>query len=308
MAFTDTRAEKIATVVVTFNRKALLRECLEALQAQTRPIDEIMVIDNASTDGTEYMVTTYFPNITYIRLQENFGGAGGFYEGIKRVSEAGFEWIWTMDDDTIPDRDALQQLIQNPFSHDPNTGFLCSHVVWIDGEPHHMNIPGITRFLSNKNGILPSTKPLQDGALLVAACSFVSLLIRKEAIYTVGLPIKEFFIWLDDVEFTQRISNQFLGYYLLKSRVVHKTKKNYCGKLDDIFREKIHLRYYLVRNSLFIAKKTGYINFIISALIYIKETLNLRKYGFGPFIYTIKGITAATFFNPSINFPKYKPE
>lgn len=88
---------KVAAVVVTYNRKELLRECLQALLNQTRPLDEIIVVDNASTDGTDQMIPEEFPQITHVRLPENIGGAGGFHEGMKLAYEKGHDWIWVMD-------------------------------------------------------------------------------------------------------------------------------------------------------------------------------------------------------------------
>ncbi|MCX7697952.1 MAG: glycosyltransferase [Candidatus Goldbacteria bacterium] len=76
------KKEKIAVIVVTYNRKELLRRCINAILKQTYKVDKIIVIDNASTDGTEEMMTkTYYRNkkIDYVRLDKNIGGAGGFH-------------------------------------------------------------------------------------------------------------------------------------------------------------------------------------------------------------------------------------
>lgn len=104
----------IAAVVVTFNRKELLKNNIAALLQQTRLPDKIFIIDNHSTDGTEMLLHDlgYLQNpiIKYIRLPENTGGAGGFHEGIKAAYEEGCDWIWGMDDDAIPDNYALYEL------------------------------------------------------------------------------------------------------------------------------------------------------------------------------------------------------
>src|SRR4028119_143552 len=100
-----TMAETVAAVVVTYNRKQLLLECIDALLSQTRSLDKIILIDNACTDGTPEILREkgYLDNayIDYMRLPENIGGAGGFHEGIKRGYEVGYDWLWLMDDDTI---------------------------------------------------------------------------------------------------------------------------------------------------------------------------------------------------------------
>jgi len=107
--------ETVAAVVVTYNRKHLLKECLDALLAQTRPIDAIIVMDNASTDGTpEFLEAQGYltnPIIDYVRLSENTGGAGGFHYGVKRGYEQGFDWLWLMDDDVKPVNSTLAELV-----------------------------------------------------------------------------------------------------------------------------------------------------------------------------------------------------
>src|SRR4051812_35207484 len=76
-------------VVVTYNRKALLTECLQALGAQTRAPDEILVVDNASTDGTAAMVREHFPDVRLEALDTNRGGAGGFHHGLDAAHRRG---------------------------------------------------------------------------------------------------------------------------------------------------------------------------------------------------------------------------
>ncbi|MER3603731.1 MAG: hypothetical protein C4298_08345, partial [Thermus sp.] len=87
-------SERVCAVVVTYNRKELLRECLETLRGQTRKVDHILVVDNASTDGTEEVLRAEFPEVEVLRLPENQGSSGGFHEGMKRAYEEGFDWLW----------------------------------------------------------------------------------------------------------------------------------------------------------------------------------------------------------------------
>ncbi|HVT94540.1 MAG TPA: glycosyltransferase family 2 protein [Bryobacteraceae bacterium] len=103
--------DRVCAVVVTFNRKTLLRACLQALQAQTRPLDCIVVVNNASTDGTGELLSAEFPALPEIRLPVNRGGAGGFAEGLRWAFAEGFDWIWVMDDDVLAVPDALEGLL-----------------------------------------------------------------------------------------------------------------------------------------------------------------------------------------------------
>ena len=101
--------EKVA-IVVTYNRRDLLIECVNALLNQTEQVD-IMVIDNASTDGTEGALQGYRDqkHVQYINTGKNLGGAGGFNFGIRKAYEQGYKYFWIMDDDTIPAENALQE-------------------------------------------------------------------------------------------------------------------------------------------------------------------------------------------------------
>ncbi len=106
---------KIAAVVVTFNRKKLLLECLNALLGQTYPLDEIVVLDNASTDGTKQELQEAGilsdARVKYLLMEKNTGGSGGFYYGSRQAYQDGADWIWMMDDDCIPTETALEELV-----------------------------------------------------------------------------------------------------------------------------------------------------------------------------------------------------
>ncbi len=105
-------SERVCAVVVTFNRKKMLTPCLQSLLVQTRPIDQILVVDNASTDGTPDLLRADFPQLTVLRLDKNTGGAGGFHAGMRWAFDAGFDWVWVMDDDIEMKPDALETLLK----------------------------------------------------------------------------------------------------------------------------------------------------------------------------------------------------
>src|SRR5947209_6364655 len=104
-------AERVCAVVVTFNRKALLPNCLNSLLSQTRLPDAIVVIDNASTDGTRDLLDKDFPNLERVNLPRNTGGAGGFKAGMHWALTRDFDWIWVMDDDIEMKPDCLENML-----------------------------------------------------------------------------------------------------------------------------------------------------------------------------------------------------
>jgi glycosyltransferase involved in cell wall biosynthesis len=105
-------SEQVCAVVVTFNRKVLLGECLRGLLLQSRKLDHIVVVNNASTDGTREMLQAQFPQLEVITLPDNQGGAGGFHAGIKAAYERGYDWVWVMDDDVEPHEDCLETMLR----------------------------------------------------------------------------------------------------------------------------------------------------------------------------------------------------
>ena len=73
----------ISIIIPTWNGLRILPRCLDALRAQTRPPDEILVVDNASTDGTAGTLQTHYPEVTWVALDDNHGTAGGMNAGIR---------------------------------------------------------------------------------------------------------------------------------------------------------------------------------------------------------------------------------
>ncbi len=105
--------KKVIAVVVTYNRKELLKECIEALINQDYKNCEILIVDNASTDGTKEFIEKYIKDskIIYKNTGSNLGGAGGFNYGIRKACELGCDFVWVMDDDWIVKKDTLTKLL-----------------------------------------------------------------------------------------------------------------------------------------------------------------------------------------------------
>ena len=234
----------INCVVVTYNRLELLKENLEALKKQTYSISKIVIIDNHSTDATKDYLELYKDDSKYIviRTDKNIGGSGGFSLGLKESVKSGCDYTWLMDDDTIPEPDALEKLV-SATELNKNVGFVCSQVNWTDGNPHIMNKP-------NCLGMIKSN------IFECKFCSFVSVMISSEAVYKVGLPIKEFFIWCDDIEYTTRIHDAgYPCYYVPDSVVLHKTTNNYYPSIDLAPANTAWRFYYQARNTCYLKRR-----------------------------------------------------
>ena len=120
----------IAAIVVTYNRKVLLRECLQALLNQESTEMDIILIDNCSTDGTQEYISDILQNdhVKLYRTETNIGGAGGFNYGMKIAVSLGYDYLWLMDDDSIPEKKALQSIWKAHLLLEGKYGFLCSNV------------------------------------------------------------------------------------------------------------------------------------------------------------------------------------
>ena len=246
---------KVNAIVVTYNRKNLLEECLDAILDQTYPVNKIILIDNNSTDGTENFLKKrgYLANkrIDYYKLNKNIGGAGGFYTGLK-ISIKDNNWSWIMDDDVIPAKNSLEELIsaRNFLYHSKeNISFLASSVFGTNNEV--MNVPLINT-KKERNGYASWYKYLDKGLVSISTATFVSLLINPVAIKKVGLPCKDYFIWGDDTEYTRRLTKYFANaYFSGNSKVIHKRKNAQSLNIFNVTEKKrLSMYWYYYRNNL----------------------------------------------------------
>jgi GT2 family glycosyltransferase len=292
---------KIAAIIVTFNRKKLLLEAIEALLNQTNTNFDIFIIDNASSDGTNEALNSYIINnqIIYFNTGNNLGGAGGFHFGIKKVMEKNYDYIWMMDDDSIVNKDCLEKLIDAKNKLKDDFSFLSSYVYWEDGEPCVMNFQRGLEYDWIKNNDC-----LIEGIIPIKTCTFVSIFINTKIIKLAGLPIKEFFIWSDDTEYTYRLSQIKPAYYVAKSKVLHKIAFNQGSDIISCDKSRIDRYSIAVRNRFFIAKKYGFKSLITFHSQFIKSIIKLStsktKCKSKRLKALFKGYFKGIFFNPKI--------
>ena len=144
MPESSARTTSVVAVVVTWNRRQLLEEALAALTVQSHGLQAIVVVDNASDDGTPGLLASQ-TGLDVVRLETNTGGAGGFAVGIERALTHEPDLVWLLDDDTIPTPDAARELVRVWQEYADPAGrpaaVLASKVVWTDGRDHPMNTP-----------------------------------------------------------------------------------------------------------------------------------------------------------------------
>jgi rhamnopyranosyl-N-acetylglucosaminyl-diphospho-decaprenol beta-1,3/1,4-galactofuranosyltransferase len=220
----------VRAVVVTHNRRALLLDCLDALAAQTHPLEGVIVVDSASTDGTEQAladaeVRTRIP-IDYIRLTRNGGGAEGFHYGLRAALDTDAAWIWLMDDDCEPRPDALERLLEAPRASDPGAVLLAPLVETPDGQVVPLNRGWLRPrwFKAPLVGLEPGDWARDE--LRVEHVSLVGPLVRAEAARRTDPPRRDFFIWFDDLEWTARLGRLGGLWLIPASRMVHREPRS----------------------------------------------------------------------------------
>ena len=232
---------RITAVVVAYDRRDLLVEALDALAAQTRPLDDVVVIDNASHDDSAVVAAAHPVGAEVLTLARNTGGSGGFAAGIAHAVARGADLVWLMDDDTIPTPTALAELLAARDAYPGPVALLGSRVVWHDGRDHPMNTPRRRPGASAEQ----IAHAREAGALPVRSSSFVSMLVDSRAIRYHGLPVADYFIWNDDFEYSARLLRRGTGLHVPASVVEHRTKTFGATDADPGARF-----YYEVRNKL----------------------------------------------------------
>lgn len=163
----------VCAVIVTYNRKDKLLECLSRLQASSERPQGVLVVDNASSDGTAEMVRRLFPEVGLLLLESNLGGAGGFDAGMRQAYASGYEYVWLFDDDAYVEPDCLRQLLTEAHRADVIVP------VQIDQAGRKY---GVYRW---DNGFVEVDKT-GDGLVEIEIFAFVGPLIRRRVIEKIG--------------------------------------------------------------------------------------------------------------------------
>jgi GT2 family glycosyltransferase len=270
---------RICAILPTRNRKALLQECLQALKAQTHPVAHIIVVDNASTDGSAELAAREGAEV--VQFERNLGGAAGFHEGIRRAYCGGYDWVWIMDDDTIPQPDALAELLEavprlERLGRPP--AVLASRVLWQDGGVHPMNWSWPNPFPYRR-----FRAARRMGYVPVRWAAFSSVLVARWAIHKYGLPHRDYFVRTDDLEYTGRILRREAGYLVPKSLAVHKTPTKYtpASAHPERFYYEVRNRIWAIRSRSFgvLGKAALGVHIMGSTLVYLaknRPALGLR--------------------------------
>lgn len=240
----------VFTVILNTNRRDDTLACLEALQASTYQPHTIIVLDNASTDGSVEAIMAQFPQVQIIRLQENKGYAGNNNVGIAAALEQGADWVYVLNEDTIQAPDCLSELVAIGAS-DPKIGIVGPMVYHAD-EPAVIQSAGgwmdaywqAGHTAQNENDTGQFTEPRA-----VAWISGCAIMVRRAVIEQCGMLDERFFYYWEETEWCVRVG--LAGWRILhvpQAHLWHKgVQRNYIPSHN--------VAYYNTRNYLMFLNK-----------------------------------------------------
>ena len=267
--------KNLSVVIVTYNRLELLKECIDACLKQTIPFKKIIIVNNASTDGTgEYLNMIKKEKkglIELVNSKENIGGSGGFYLGVKHVlSLKNMDYVLLIDDDAIIEKKynekIMKEIEKNPDNISGYSGTVkTDNIISFDHR----------RFLKPNYKTVNSTESDYESQYFDYEIStFCGLYISTKIISEIGLPCKEFFIWFDDTEYSLRLAKYGKIRNVNSAILNHKTKidmgKGYCWK-----------SYYGIRNQYVIIRK------YYGKKVLLKFLLDAKIHEIGGYIYSV---------------------
>ncbi len=259
--------EQVAIVLVTYNRLELLKQLFESLNSQTKQYDRLIVVNNSSTDGTlDWLENQKQTNSKLIIVtQPNSGSSGGQYTAFRTAYELGYEWIWEMDDDILPNANCLEELFAN---RDKNT-IMAPLRLDNKGNIFYNEVTDINLtnpFKSFWNKIIDE-ESVKNKLIKVDGLTFEGAFFHRSVISKIGLPDKRVFIFGDDTEYCLRAKKSGLNAAMI-------TTANIQRLLEFNMESQIHTpkRYYIIRNQIWMDRLYG--NFAVR---------NIR-----PFIYLLK--------------------
>jgi GT2 family glycosyltransferase len=241
---------KVTVVILNTNRREDTLQCLESLSVSTYPNLSIMVLDNASTDGSVESIEVLYPETQVVALTENKGYAGNNNVGVELAIQHGADWIYVLNEDTLQAPDCIGRLVEAGQS-DSRVGIVGPMVYHHDEPDVIQSAGGIMDGLwrswhagqnQKDQGQFPEVRPVQ----WVSGCA---LMIRRETVQQVGVIDERFFYYQEEIEWCLR--SRQAGWKILH---VPKAKLWHKGVQRE-YNPPANVTYYKIRNGFLLAKK-----------------------------------------------------
>jgi GT2 family glycosyltransferase len=232
---------KICIIIVTWNRIGMLKECIAAAK-KNMTIADILVVDNASTDGTGEWLAGQ-TGINVLSLAENTGGAGGFAAGMKWAYDNSYEWMWIMDDDVVPLDGALDVLFENKQRAD------VIQAAKYESDGSECVFEGLVNPRTMRRRKIPIEDVPSCGYIPCNVATFEGLFVSRRCVEMIGVPDASFFYGLDDLLYGYQASEKlcfiFVPQFVLKKQI-DKSRASIGGR--RFYSSTPQSRYYHVRN------------------------------------------------------------
>jgi rhamnopyranosyl-N-acetylglucosaminyl-diphospho-decaprenol beta-1,3/1,4-galactofuranosyltransferase len=214
---------RVLAYIHTFNDADVIEQTISALLRQTRAVDEILVVDNASSDGT--LDQPCLQHATVVRNPENTGTSGGVATGLQYALEHGYDWTWIFDPDGLPAPDALEKMLDLyadwPHAMQDETGFLtCLH-------------PESWRNSAHRNftwrGLVPA-KPMPGKSYYLCDNAWWSgCLYRIAAVREIGLPNADYFLDWGESEYGYRMRRGGFKGFVCRDATIDSNIRGYAA-------------------------------------------------------------------------------
>jgi GT2 family glycosyltransferase len=210
----------VHAVVLTWNGAHLLPECLASLRRQEAPARlHVVVVDNASTDGTERLLRSSFPEIEHLRLSENTGYGRGNNEAMRRALEAGADYVALINNDVELGPDWLRLLLEAARSH-PEAGLFTGTLLFRDQEVVNSTglvIDALGRARDRDFRVPLASLRRTDGP--VAGVSGGAALLRASMLRRIGLFDPAYFAYYEDVDLSLRAARAGYSCWYVRSAI-----------------------------------------------------------------------------------------